>query len=127
MPPRLSPLMSSIAATLAFLFTIWTSIDFSEMDRMDYAGMLPTAVALGWTWYRFRRMRAMQRFDLLALCGLLLASGLLGVFQTMLILRVRALANTDHYDFIAGMVIPVLIAVAAGRFLKEKPSTPTAD
>jgi hypothetical protein len=127
MTRQLPPLMSSILATLAFLFTIWTSIDFSEMDRMDYAGMLPTAVALGWTWYRFRKMRAMQRFDLLVLCSLLLASFLLGMIQTMLILRVRALANTDHYDFLAGMVIPVLIAVAAWCFLREKPSIPTAD
>ena len=129
MTPRLSSLMFSIGATigatLAFLFVIWTSIDFSEFDRMDYAGAVPATLALTYVWLLVRkRLTGWQ--PLLALCGLLVSSAFLGVAQEIVISRVRNITNTEHYDFIVGLVIPVLIAVAAWRFLKEKPSTPTA-
>ena len=38
--------------------------------------------------------------------------------------RAHSITNSDRYDFLAGSIIPALIAIAAWYFLKEKRNTP---
>jgi hypothetical protein len=126
LPPRLSALLSSVLATLSFLYVIWASIDFSKFDRMDYAGTVPGALALGWVWFLLRNKRGTRKHILLSLCAFFIACFVLGMVQEMVISRTRELVSTDRYDFIVGPAIPALIAAAAWCFIKEKPDSRTA-
>jgi hypothetical protein len=118
----------TVVSTLLFLVVIWMGIDsLVDSDRGEIAASLPSALLGGWVWFLIRRKRLTPLRTLLALCGLFVCGGILGAAQYIVISRTQSFTNSDRYDFLAGLILPGLIAIAAWSFLKGARNTPTTD
>jgi cell shape-determining protein MreD len=118
----------TVVSTLLFLVVIWMGIgSLVDSDRVEIAGSLPGALLMGWVWFLIRRKRLTPLRTLLMLCGLFVCCGILGAAQYVVISRTQTFTNSDGYDFLAGLILPGLIAIAVWSFLKRARNTPTTD
>lgn len=118
----------SIVSTLLFMIVIWMGIDsLVHSNRSEIAGSLPGALLMGWTWFLIRKKQLTLARTLLVLGALFVGAGILGALQYVVISRMESFTNSDRYDFLAGSIIPGLLAVAAWRFLKGPRVSPTGD
>jgi hypothetical protein len=118
----------SIVSTILFLIVIWMGVDsMLHSDRSELVASVPAALAGGWVWFLVRKKLHTLWQILLTLFWLFAGAGILGASQDIVMSRAHSITNSDRYDFLAGSIIPALIAVAAWCFLKEKRKTPKAN